>query len=91
MIVFYTQKIKYIYMKASKFKQEFRKQTRIAIAAAIGFIIAFTWRDYIIFLAKDIIDKFVNSFTPATSGLINALFITLVGVLIIIISSRILK
>ena len=35
-----------------KFKKELKRQIRTALTAAIGFIIAFSWRDYILTLTQ---------------------------------------
>ncbi len=40
---------------ASKFKKEFKKQIRLAIAASVGFIIAYSWRDFIVGSVKSLV------------------------------------
>jgi len=72
------------------FKKEFKKQIRLAIAAAVGFIIAFAWRDFILRLTGETLDKFLE-LNPITSALLISICITVIGILIISISSRTLK
>ena len=72
------------------FRKEFRRQIRLALAAAIGFIIAFVWKDFVIKLTGDALSRFLE-LNPITSALAIAIVVTFIGVLIILISSRILK
>ena len=72
------------------FRKEFRRQIRLALAAAIGFIIAFVWKDFVIKLTGDTLSRFLE-LNPITSTLAIAIVVTFIGVLIILISSRILK
>ncbi|MDP2672302.1 MAG: DUF5654 family protein [Nanoarchaeota archaeon] len=72
------------------FKREFRKQLRLALAAAVGFIIAFAWKDFVLKLTGDALSKFLE-LNPITSALAISIVITLIGVLIIWISSKLLK
>ena len=74
----------------TNFKREFRKQLRLALAAAVGFIIAFAWKDFFFKLTEDFLSKFLK-LNPITSALAISIFITFVGVLIILMSSKILK
>ncbi len=74
-----------------KFKEELKRQIRFAIAAAVGFIIAFAWRNFIFELTREWVVK-ISIFAGA--NLINffsSLVITVLGVVIIIISSRLLR
>lgn len=77
-------------MVTKKFKKEFRKQIRLAIAAAIGFIIAFAWREFIVGLVIKQMGK-LSILMPHTTRFLSALFITIVGVLLILLSSRLLE
>lgn len=74
----------------TNFKREFRKQLRLALAAAAGFIIAFAWKDFIFRITGDFLSKFLK-LSAITSALAISIFLTFIGVLIILISSRILK
>lgn len=74
-----------------KFKREFARQLRLAIAAAVGFIIAFSWRNFVFELTRNWI-KAISSIT--NTNIVNftsSMLITILGVLIILASSRLLK
>ena len=73
------------------FRKELKRQLKWAIAAAVGFLIAFAWRDAIYNAVHDMVEKFEDSTMGMTSEISTALFITIVGVLIIILSSRLLR
>ncbi len=67
----------------TKFQREFRRSLVTAITAAFGFLIALVW--------KDVITEYVNAITkisPVQSQLISALIVTLVGVIGILIVSK---
>ena len=74
----------------TNFKREFRKQLRLALAAAAGFIIALAWKDFVFKATGDFLSKFLE-LNPITSALAISIVITLVGVLIIWTSSKLLK
>ena len=71
-------------------KREFRKQLRLALAAAVGFIIAFAWKDFVVKLTGDALSRFLE-LNPITSALAISIVITFFGILIIWASSRLLK
>ena len=72
------------------FKREFKKQLRLALAAAAGFIIALAWKDFIFKATGDFLSKFLE-LNPLTSAFAVSIFLTFIGVLIIWISSKLLK
>ena len=74
----------------TNFKREFRKQLRLALAAAVGFIIAFAWKDFVLKLTGKALSRFLE-LNPITSALAISIVITFLGILIILISSKILK
>ena len=74
----------------TNFKREFRKQLRLALAAAVGFLIALAWKDFIFRITGDFLSKFLK-LSQITSALAISIFLSLIVVLIILISSRILK
>lgn len=74
----------------SKFLKELKRQSRLAIAAAIGFLIAYAWKDYVIKLASDMFHD-ILPLVPAISELLSAIFLTAIGVLLILLSSRLLE
>lgn len=73
----------------SQFKKELKKQIRMALTAAIGFIIAFSWRDYIMTLTQGWLSKY--EYLAEDIALFSALFLTFVGVFLILISSKLLE
>ena len=72
------------------FKREFRKQLRLALAAAAGFIVALAWKDFIFKATGDFLSKFLE-LNPLTSAFAVSIVLTFIGVLIIWVSSKILK
>jgi len=72
------------------FNHEFKKQIKLAIAAAVGFIITFAWRDFILEATGDSVSK-LWTLNPIASALVISILLTFVGVLIIVISSKLLK
>lgn len=73
-----------------RFLREFRKQIRLAIDAAIGFIIAFTWKEHILGLVSVIFGD-LNTVMPNLTSFFSALIVTLIGVVFIILSSKFLE
>ena len=74
------------------FKREFKKQLRFAITAAIGFSIAFAWRESIFDTFLNFVARFLD--VPLEQYLTEvyaALAITIAGVILIFITSKILK
>ena len=74
-----------------KFKVEFRKQLRLAFAAAVGFIIAFSWRNFIFELTRDWVIAISTFLSPNLINLVTSLIITFFGVLVIWFSSKVFK
>ncbi|MDP1695610.1 MAG: DUF5654 family protein [archaeon] len=74
------------------FKREFKRQIRLAIVAAIGFTIAFAWREVVFDTFQDFIVQFLDVIEghPLTK-MYTAIAITLVGVIAIYASSRLLR
>ena len=73
------------------FRKEFKRQLRYAIAAAVGFLIVFAWRDAIIESTKNLIEKFTETTKTTLTNTYTAIVLTIIGVLIIIISSKFLR
>ena len=78
-------------MRAS-FRKELKRQVRLAVSAAIGFTIAFAWRNAIFdtfqsFVAKSLDLQFGNFVTEVYT----AIFISFLGVIFILITSKILE
>lgn len=74
-----------------KFKKEFRRQTRLAIAAAIGFLIAFSWKDSILILTEKLVQKVTTITGLVQLSIATSIAITILGVLLILLSSKILE
>jgi hypothetical protein len=62
--------------KSSKFKSEFKKSINTALVAAFGFLIALSWRSVI----TDLIES-IESFSPVQGKLVEAIIVTIVGVI----------
>lgn len=73
------------------FRKEVARQVRLAIIAAIGFTIAFAWRDAIYNSSKELVKKFTEAANVALTEIYTAIFITIAGVLLIFLSSRFLR
>lgn len=74
------------------FKKEFKRQIRLAIVAAIGFIIAFAWREVIFDVFQEFIVKFLDIAPDHyLTETYTAILITLVGVIAIYSSSKLLR
>ena len=76
---------------STKYKDEFRRQLRMAITAAIGFIIAFSWKDSIMLLITKYTQQFTSMTDLAKLSLVSSIVATLLGVLLILLSTRILE
>ncbi|MEK6817685.1 MAG: hypothetical protein AABX80_02680, partial [Nanoarchaeota archaeon] len=57
------------------FKKEFKRQARLALVAAVGFIIAFAWKDFVFKVTGDILSKFLE-LNPITSALAISIVVT---------------
>lgn len=77
--------------KKRSFRKEFKRQVRMAIAAAIGFTIAFSWRNFVYDTSKTWIEKLTPLSGAFETGLASALIITIIGVIFILITSKLLK
>jgi hypothetical protein len=74
------------------FKKEFRRQLRFAITAAIGFTVAFAWRNAIYDTLHNFVSRILDiSPTQYTSEVYSAIAITVLGVILIFVTARILK
>jgi hypothetical protein len=74
------------------FRQEFKKQIRFAITAAIGFTIAFAWREAVFDMFLSFTSRVLDlSIEHYSTKIYAAISITLFGVLLIFLTSKILK
>jgi len=73
----------------SKFRKELKRQVRMALTAAIGFIIAFSWRDYLMSVTQGWLSSLGTMADSVV--LFSAIFITFVGVILILLTSKLLQ
>jgi len=73
------------------FKQEFKRQIRLAVTAAIGFIIAFAWRDAIMTWFNSFVSLITKIPADQIPLSITAITATIFGVILIVITSKLLK
>lgn len=74
------------------FRTEFRRQIRLALTAAIGFTIAFAWRNAIFDAFHSFVARFLDiSPEHYLSETYTALAITLFGVFLIFLTSKMLR
>jgi hypothetical protein len=74
------------------FRTEFKRQIRLALTAAIGFTIAYAWRQAIFDAFHNFVTRFLD--VPPEhylSETYTALVITLAGVLLIFLTSKMLR
>ncbi|MFH1607509.1 MAG: hypothetical protein ABIA78_00030 [archaeon] len=74
-----------------KFRIEFRRQLRMIIIVTISFTIAFTWRQTIFDLSQSFIKLFTNTQNSSTLSILASLFITLISIILIYLTSHYLK
>ena len=71
---------------ARKLKEEIKKSTNTAIVAALGFLMAFSWKDAI----TEYIEM-VTNYSPIKGKIVTALIITLIGVIGIMATTKFLS
>ncbi len=85
------QKAKDFFYIGKNFKKEFKKQIRMLILITIGFTIAFTWRQTIFDISQSFINFFLDLNSSAILSIITSIFITLLGLVLILFTSHWLK
>lgn len=81
-----------IFQAKRSFKAEFKRQIRLAVTAAIGFTIAFAWRNAIFEAFQSFVSRFLDvPIGHYLSETYTALAITLGGVLLILLTSKVLR
>ena len=74
------------------FKKEFKRQIKLAIVAAIGFSIAFAWRNAIFDSFQSFVARFLDlAKDHYMTEIYTAIAITLAGVALIYITSKLLR
>ena len=71
--------------------KEFKRQLKLGIIAAIGFTIAFAWRDAVFNSIQSFVERFTDTTNILLSNVLTAVFITVIGVILIYITSKIFK
>ena len=85
-------KIPKILQTKKSFRQEFRRQIRLAATAAIGFTIAFSWREAIFELFLNFTSRILDiTKNHYTTKIYTAILITIIGVFLIFLTSKLLK
>jgi len=77
--------------RKKKFSKQFREHLRIGLSAAVGFTIAFAWREPLLLFVNDFIFKYISSTLTYHASILSALIVTFLGVLLIWILSRYLR
>ncbi len=81
-----------IFKAKRSFKQEFKRQIKFAIIAAVGFLIAFAWREAIFDTFQNFVARFLDVAPDHfLTKVYTSITMTLTGVIIIFISSKLLK
>jgi len=74
------------------FKKEFKRQVRMAVTAAIGFTIAFAWKESVFDAVLNFTSRLLDLAPEHYSTKIYAaIFVTLLGVLLIFLTSKMLR
>jgi len=80
-----------IFRTKRSFKKEFRRQLKLAIIAAIGFTVAFAWRNAVYHSTQSLVEKFTEQTHAVLNEVFTALTITIIAVILILILSKIMK
>ncbi len=74
------------------FRLEFKRQVRLALVAAIGFTIAFAWRNAVFDAFESYVSRLMDiPVAHYMTEVYTAIGITLVGVVVIMLTSKLLK
>lgn len=73
------------------FRKEFKREIKYALKAGVGFLVAYAWRDAVLEVSKTFVREFTETTKTALTSIYAALLITLLGVIIILFSSRMLR
>jgi hypothetical protein len=77
--------------RKKRFTKQFKENLRIGLAAAVGFTVAFAWREPLILFSNDLVELVAKTTLPYSISIISAFLITFFGVLFLWILSRYLK
>jgi len=73
------------------FRKEFKRQLRYGIVLGVSFLIAYSWREAIWNSSHKLIERFVETTQSAASDFLTSVAISVVGVFIILLSSKLLS
>ena len=73
------------------FQRELKREVRMFIVVAIGFTIAFTWRQTIFDTALNIVQRIFSLGGEVTSSMMASILITLIGLVLIPLTAKFLK
>ncbi len=76
---------------SKRFKREYRKEIRMLIIITLGFTIAFTWRQTLFDISQSFVQWITHVQTSTTSSILASIFITLVSLGLIWITSNLIK
>ncbi len=77
--------------KNKRFKKEFYHEIRLFVTFTFGFTIAFTWRQTFFDISQSFVNFLFNLKNNATSSVLASIFITLLSIFIIYLTSHYLK
>lgn len=81
----------HFFVGGDNFKKEFRRQMRLLIIITLGFTIAFTWRQTVFDISQEIVSWITHIQESALSSVLTSTFITLISLIVIYITSKLLK
>jgi len=79
------------FFKDKFFQKELKREIRLLIIVTIGFSIAFAWRQTIFDAALSIIRSLFSLGPGVTSSTMASMLITLIGLLLVLLTSKYLK
>ena len=79
------------FVGGKEFEKEFKRQLRMFINITFGFTIAFTWRQTIFDVSQSFISFLFHPKNSYLSSIITSIFITLISIFLIFLSSHFLK
>ncbi len=81
-----------IFQTKRSFRKEFKRQIKLAIIAAVGFTVAFSWREAIFNTFESFIVRFLDvTKDHYLSQVYTAIATTFAGVIVIFITSKLLR
>jgi len=73
------------------FQRELRREVRMLIVVAIGFTIAFTWRQTIFDAALNVIQRIFSPEGAVIASVMASILITIIGIVLILFTAKFLK